>query len=149
MSETIEFNKTSQSLYFMLTNSSTGARLTGVAHTAVNASYTREKSARVAVTESALANAQAAYASGGWVEVDSTNQPGLYRFDCPDAAFVYAAGVTKVEVTITATGAHSETKEIELVSPVITQGIIGASLDAQPTYNQYTFVDGTVRKDYL
>jgi hypothetical protein len=149
VSETIEYNKTSQSLYFVLTNSTTGARLTGVAHTDVNASYTREKSARVAVTEESLANAQAAYASGGWVEVDSTNQPGLYRFDCPDAAFVYASGVTKVLVTITATGAHSETKEIELVPPVITQGSIGASLDAQPTYNQYTFVDGTVRKDYV
>lgn len=149
MSEIIEYNKKSQSLYFMLTNSTTGARLTAVAHTAVNASYTREKEARVAVTEVALANAQAAFSSGGWVEVDAVNNPGLYRFDCPDAAFVYAAGVTKVEVTITATGAHSETKEIELVPPVITQGSIGASLDAQPTYNQYTFVDGTVRKDYL
>lgn len=93
-------------------------------------------------------NAQAAFSSGGWVEVDSVNNPGLYRFDCPDAAFIYEAGVTKVEVTITATGAHAETKEIELVPPVITQGIIGAALDSQPTYNQYTFTDGTVRKDY-
>lgn len=149
MSEEIEYNVKSQSLYFMLTNSSTGARATGIAHTAVNASYTREKSARVAVTESALANAQAAFASGGWVEVDATNQPGLYRFDCPDAAFIYGAGVSKVEVTITATGCHSETKQIELVVPVTTPASVGASINSQPSYTEYTFVDGTVRKDWI
>ena len=149
MSEQIEYNAKSQSLYFMLTDSTTGARKTGIAHTSVNASYCREKAARVAVTESALANAQAAFSSGGWVEVDATNQPGLYRFDCPDAAFIYGAGVSKVEVTINATGCHAETKEIELVPPLITQGSVGASTNVQASFKEYTFVDGTVRKDYV
>ncbi len=149
MSETIEYNAKSQSLYFMLTDSTTGARKTGIAHTAVNASYCREREARVAVTESALANALAAFAEGGWVEVDATNQPGLYRFDCPNAAFVYGAGVTKVEVTINATGCHAETKEIELVTPAITQGSVGATVANQGSYTDKTFVDGTVRRDYV
>lgn len=30
-----------------------------------------------------------------------------------------------------------------------TQGSVGATLNAQPTYNEYTFVDGTVRRDKL
>lgn len=148
MSETIEYNKTSQSLYFMLTDSSTGARKTGIAHTAVNASYVREKSARVALTESALGSVGAAFTAGGWIEIDATNNPGLYRLDVPDAAFIWAADVTKVEITVTATGCHSETKEIELVTPSITQGTVGASSDDQPTYLQRTMLDGTVRKDW-
>lgn len=149
MSEQIEYNKTSQSLYFVLTDSTTGARKTAIAHTAVNASYVREKSARVALTESALGSAGAAFTAGGWFEIDATNNPGLYRLDVPDAAFVYAAGITKVEVTVTATGCHSETKEIELISPAVTQGTVGSSLNAQATYNEYTMTDGTVRKDYV
>ena len=30
----------------------------------------------------------------------------------------------------------------------VTQGIVGASLNDQPTYDQWTFLDGTVRKDW-
>jgi len=149
VSETIEYNAKNPSLYFMLTDSTTGARKTGIAAAAVNASYCREKGARVAVTESALASPSAAFSEGGWAEVDAVNQPGLYRFDCPNAAFVYGAGVTKVEVTINATGCHAETKEIELVTPAITQGSVGATVNSQPTYTENTFVDGTVRKDYV
>jgi hypothetical protein len=150
----IPYGATKQSLYFMLTDSSTGARKTGVAHSTVTGSYCRNKGARVSITMADLASSSAVWLSGGWEEVDATNQPGLYRFDVPDAAFASGndadgQAVTEVEVTVKATGAHAETKEIELVPPLITQGIIGATLDSQPTYNQYTFVDGTVRKDYL
>lgn len=148
MSEVIEYNSKSQSFYFMLTNSATGARLTGVAHTSVNASYVRERQARVAISEVALGSPGAAWASGGWSEVDSTNNPGLYRQDVPDAAFAYAAGVSKVEITVTATGAHSETKEIELVQPSITAGTVGSTLNDQPTFTERTMLDGTVRKDW-
>lgn len=149
----IPWGATKQSLYFMLTDSTTGARKTGLADTVVTGSYARNKGARVAITMANLAASNSVWTSGGWEEVDATNQPGLYRFDVPDAAFASGLDadsklVTEVAVTVKATGAHAETKEIELIPPLITQGINGATLDSQPTYNQYTFADGTVRKDY-
>lgn len=155
MSETIEYNAKKQSLYFVLTDSTTGARKTGVAAASVTASYTRDKAADVQQVVAALATPQAAWAPGGWAEIDATNCPGLYRFDCPDAAFAYGVDpddstpVSKVEVTIAATGCHAETKEIELSAPLVTQAGVGASVNSQPTYTEKTFVDGTVRKDYL
>ncbi|OQW34862.1 MAG: hypothetical protein A4E20_01410 [Nitrospira sp. SG-bin2] len=150
----VPYGATKQSLYFMLTDSTTGARKTGVAHTAVTGSYCRNQGSRVAITMANLAAANSVWASGGWEEIDAVNQPGLYRFDVPNAAFTFGTDaddqpVTTVEVTVTATGAHSETKEIELTYPIITQGTIGATINNQPTFTEHTMLDGTVRKDYL
>jgi len=39
-----------------------------------------------------------AYSSGGFVEIDATNMPGLYRFDVPSAAFAFASGVYEVSI---------------------------------------------------
>jgi len=53
-----------------------------------SASYARQGAARVDLTLITLASASATHADGGFILVDDTNMPGLYRCDYPDAAFV-------------------------------------------------------------
>ena len=71
---------------------STGVGLTGlVFNTAsLTAYYTRQNAAATAITL-ATQTATGAFSSGGFVAVDGTNMPGLYRLDIPDA--VLATGV--------------------------------------------------------
>jgi hypothetical protein len=92
---------TSRREYVFIQDSSvtTGAGLTGLVYNASNlvASYVREGSTRTAITL-ATQTVSGAYSSGGFVEVDATNMPGVYRFDIPDAAF--ATGVDKVVVML-------------------------------------------------
>ena len=77
------------------TTSATGAGLTGlVFNTAsLTAYYARPGAAAAAITL-ATQTVAGAFSSGGFVEVDATNMPGVYRFDIPDAAL--AAGVSSV-----------------------------------------------------
>ncbi len=56
-----------------------------------SASYVRQGAARVGLTLITLASASATHADGGFILVDDTNMPGLYRVDFPDAAFVTGA----------------------------------------------------------
>ena len=58
--------------------------------------YTRVGSTPVAITL-VTQTVTGAYVSGGFVEVDATNCPGLYRFDLPNAAL--AVGVDQVMVS--------------------------------------------------
>ncbi len=100
--------------YFSLVDSTTGLGKTGLVFGDITASFTRTRAARAAITPITLASASAAWASGGFIEVDATNQPGLYRLDIPDAAF--ATGVDKVIVSIKATGVKTEHKEFYLIA---------------------------------
>ncbi len=89
---TIAPDSTSQSIYIML-----GA--TGVSYNTPGlvAHYTRENSSPVSITL-ASQTVSGTWTSGGFVEVSSTNAPGLYRLDVPNAAFT--SGVGKVIVSI-------------------------------------------------
>lgn len=104
---------TSQSFFFELVDSTTGLPKTGIVYTDVTGSYVRTRSARVAITMATLASASAAWSSGGFVEVDATNQPGIYRLDVPDAAF--ATGVTGLVVTVKATGCRTQSRGFVLI----------------------------------
>ena len=90
---------TSQSLYLVAldSTSTTGGRKTGLVFNSsgLTAYYVRNGATSTAITLATLASASAAWSSGGFVEVDATNTPGLYRLDVPDAAF--ATGVDSVE----------------------------------------------------
>lgn len=77
-----------------------------------SASYVRPGSARVAITPVTLASPSAAHADGGFVEIDGTNLPGLYRFDIPDAAV--ASGADQVAVHAVVAGASNA-----VASPVV------------------------------
>jgi len=80
----------------------------------VTGSYSRTRSARVAITMATLASASAAHSNGGFILVDDTNQPGVYRVDIPDAAF--ATGAAEVVCTFKATGCRTVSRSINLVN---------------------------------
>jgi hypothetical protein len=90
---------TSQTVYVFVADSAstTGGGKTGIAFNAgsFTAYYVRVAGSATAITL-ATQTVTGAFSSGGWVEVDATNMPGLYRFDVPDAAV--AAGVRSVVV---------------------------------------------------
>ena len=89
--------------YVNITQSNSGAPLTGLTYqsSGLSAYYVRPGGSPTAIT---LANqtASGAYASGGFVAVDNTNMPGLYRIDIPNAAF--NSGVSKVNVYLRGAG---------------------------------------------
>lgn len=115
---TIKKGATSQSVYFELmdSTSTTGGRKTGLAfNTAgLTAYYARSQAAAAAIALVTLASAGAAWSSGGFVEVDATNMPGLYRLDLPNAAL--AAGAETVVITLRgASGMVQASLAIQLV----------------------------------
>lgn len=63
-----------------------------------SASYIRQGAASVDLTLITLASASAAHADGGFILVEDTKNPGVYRCDFPDAAFV--TGVDQVILSI-------------------------------------------------
>lgn len=86
-----------------LRNTADSLEKTAVVASGVTASYWRQGGSRVAITVSDLAALTDAHSDGGWKEVDATNQPGLYRFDLPDAAV--ATGADWVVVSAKVAGA--------------------------------------------
>lgn len=132
---------TSNSVFIELVDSSTGLPKTGIVYTDVTGSYARTRSARVAITMATLASASAAFSSGGFILVDDTNQPGVYRVDVPDAAFV--TGVQSVVLTIKATGCRTVSRLFNLVdvnnqvayAPNVAAGGVGGLLTAPTTAN--------------
>lgn len=65
-----------------------------------SASYHRQGAARVDFELFTLTSAAAAHTDGGFILIDDTNMPGLYRLDVPDAAF--ASGVDYVTIQLVA-----------------------------------------------
>jgi hypothetical protein len=107
MARVLQKDATSKTIYVLIRGKATtpvGMGLTGLAFNTAGLvfSYTRALAVRTAITL-ATQTVTGAYSSGGFVEVDATNQPGLYRLDLPNAAI--ATGVD--EVTITWTGANT------------------------------------------
>lgn len=67
---------------------------TGVAYGDVSAYYWRQGGSATQIGVTNLSSLTDVHQNGGWYEVDSTNMPGLYRFDIPDAAFAIPANST-------------------------------------------------------
>lgn len=116
---TIKAGATSQTIYLEVLDSAstTGGRKTGIAWNAsgLTAYYARTRGAATQITLASLASATAAWTSGGWIEVDATNMPGIYRLDLPDAAV--ATGAQSVVITVKgASGMVQVSKEIRLVA---------------------------------
>lgn len=92
----IAAGSTSVPLYVFIQDSSSlvGAGLTGLVYNSASlvASYVLPLAARVAISL-ATQTVTGAYSSGGFVEVDSTNMPGVYRFDIPNACLASGRGV--------------------------------------------------------
>ena len=98
--------KTNVSVYFYIVQdasaTSPGEPVTGLLfsdiETGGSASYARQGAARVDLTLITLASASATHADGGFILVDDTNMPGLYRCDYADATFL--TGVDQVMLQI-------------------------------------------------
>ena len=100
--------------------STTGGGKTGIAFNAASftAYYVRPPVALVGGTAVSITLAtqtvSGAWSSGGWVEVDATNLPGIYRFDIPNA--VFATGVDHAIVMLKgASGMAPVSLEYQLV----------------------------------
>jgi hypothetical protein len=95
--------------------STTGGGKTGIAFNAsgLTAYYVRPAGSATAITL-ATQTVTGAWSSGGWVEVDATNLPGIYRFDIPNA--VFATGVDHAVVMLKgASGMAPVSLEYQLV----------------------------------
>lgn len=95
-----EYPKGSKSVSMdVFLQTTTGAPAVGLGFNAagLQASYRRPGAVPVSITLVAVGVA-ATWLSGGFVEIDQTKQPGMYRVDSPDA--VFAPGVDKATLTI-------------------------------------------------
>lgn len=115
-------------------SSTIGAKLTGLVFNSgsLTAYYARQGGAATAITL-ATQTATGAYSSGGFVAVDGTNMPGVYRFDIPDA--VLASGADNAVIVLKgATNMVPVHLEIELVA-YDPQDAVRAGLTALPNAN--------------
>lgn len=104
---------TDVSCFFSMRLAATGADATGLTISDFDMQYTRiGESPTAKVDAVALAAANTAHTDNRGIEVDPTDQPGLYRFDWPDAAF--AAGVREVGLSIKHASCITEHRSIEI-----------------------------------
>lgn len=109
---------TDVTLYVFIADSSQtdGRGLTSLAYNSASlvASYVRPLGSRTAITL-ATQTVTGTHSDGGFVEVDATNMPGVYRLDLPDA--VCATGVNSVVVMLKgASNMAPVVLELELVA---------------------------------
>jgi len=101
--------------YFVLRLAATGVEATGLTITNFDLQYTRSGVAPTAkVDATALAATDSAHGDNQAIEIDATDQPGLYRVDWPDAAF--ATGVREVILTVKCATVFTEHLRVALVS---------------------------------
>lgn len=85
--------------YVVLRLAADGTEATGLTITNIDLQYCRSGAAPAAkVDATALAATDTAHTDNYAIEIDATDQPGLYRIDWPDAAF--AAGVREVILSV-------------------------------------------------
>lgn len=111
--------------YFAMRLAADGTGATGLDVTTFDLQYVRTGAAPSAkVDATALAATDSAHADNKAIEVDATDQPGLYRVDWPDAAF--AAGVPEVILSVKCATCFTEHMAVEIDMPVVAE-----SLDTQ------------------
>ena len=114
MPRQIKKNSADVTDYFFILDATDGSPETGVTITDLDLQYVRNGAAPSAkVDATALAATDSAHSDNKAIEIDATDQPGLYRVDWPDAAF--ATGVDQVILTVNGTGFQPAHKEIQLV----------------------------------
>jgi hypothetical protein len=97
-----------------------------------SASYVRQGAARSDFALVTLASASAAWSAGGFILVDDTNMPGVYRVDVPDAAFAVAADLMIVQM-VAAVGKNTIMRPLLVMLPDVDFGdAVRAGLTALP-----------------
>ena len=118
---TIAPGSTSQSIELYLGATGLTASTSGL-----SAYYNRTRTASVSITLVARTIAQA-WTAGGFAEVDSTNMPGVYRLDVPDAAL--AAGADDVTIVVRgASGTNGAVMTVKLSSGGLTSAQTAAAV---------------------
>src|SRR3984957_9448646 len=98
MKLSIKAGATSQSVLVFVQNNSvtTGVGLTGLVFNTSGLtayySFAGAAATSTAITLATLASVTSAWSSGGFKEIDSTNMPGVYRLDIPNAALASSNG---------------------------------------------------------
>jgi hypothetical protein len=145
----VKAGSTSVSVPILLRNTSDNTEKTGVAFGSVTATYRRQGAASVAITAVALPTPAItdAWTSGGWFEADATNQPGTYRLDVPNAAFVTGADWVIVAVKVAGAFVHYERFNLETVGAAEVYARVGAPTGASiaaDIQTRSTFAGGAV-----
>ena len=113
----------------MVRDSTTGAGKTGLAYGSVAFAYVREGAAAAGnVTATCVNMTQGTWTTKGWIEVDATNQKGVYQFGVPNAAL--AAGAKAVTINFQASGMIDKSVRILLDPPVDAVKIGGTAQSA-------------------
>lgn len=114
----IKAGSTSVSIYILVRKKADSTEATAIAFGDAGnlASYSRQGAARVAIAL-ATQTVTGAFSSGGFIQIDATNMPGLYRLDIPDAAL--AAGADYVDICFVSTNNFAYHERIALSSDVI------------------------------
>jgi len=98
---TVRSGASTRSEYIFINDSTstTGVGLTGLVFNSagLTAYYVTERGTPTAISLVTLASATAAYSSGGFVAVDGTNLPGVYRLDVPAVVFATTKGVVMLK----------------------------------------------------
>lgn len=90
-----------------------GLAKTGLLYSDMTITYTRNNgSADVDITEVTMT--MGTHTDGGWIQVDSTNSPGLYQFAMPDAAI--ATGAESVTFSFKATSTFQRFIQCSIVN---------------------------------
>lgn len=157
MSESVYAGLTSQTIDVLLYDSSstTGAGLTGLVYNSSGLSCYYRKGATGTATSITLATQTVggAWSSGGFVQIDATNMPGVYRFDIPNAvvdsegfATVYFQGATNLQPTslrIDCRPLPSDLKKIQTDAQSVTDLKDFADAGYDPATNYITGIAGT------
>ena len=117
-----------RTIYLFLTEPSTAAPKTGLLYSGIIASYVRPLAARLPITPLITQTVTGVHSDGGFVEVDATNMPGLYRFDLPDNVTAVAAHSVHVTITDIATNELYGGVSIQLVGYDPQGGLIDANV---------------------
>jgi hypothetical protein len=139
---------TSQTIDLYIQKSTDNTPMTGLVYnsTGLTCSYNFPRGASTAVTLATLASPTAAYSSGGFKEIDATNQPGHYRFDIPNALLASGNGRYVKIVFRGVTNMADLVVEIELTGwdNQLVPGTAGGMLVVGTTTGTITVTDGVV-----
>jgi hypothetical protein len=126
---TITGGSTDVTTYFVMRLAADGTEATGLTITNFDLQYTRSGVAPTAkVDATALAATDSAHGDNQAIEIDATDQPGLYRVDWPDAAF--AAGVKEVLLSVKCATCFTEHLRVLIDAPVNSTKLSGSSTAA-------------------
>jgi|GEM_PF-3102055 len=106
---------TSQIIEVMIRDSTTGQGKTGIAFGSVTGRYIRQGAATATTITMATATL-GTFTSGGWIEIDAANCPGMYQAGIVNASI--AAGVGATTLTFKISGAIDKTVVLLLTPPV-------------------------------